>query len=59
MCDESAVNPLDNPEGIQEEMTQFPQMVRFEYEKSGDCLMKKMEDCMREYEVNFNLPNNE
>lgn len=51
VCDETAVNPLDNPESIQEEMSQFPQMVRFEYEKNGGCLLSRMESCLNEYEV--------
>ena len=51
VCDDTAVNPLDNPEGIQEEMSQFPQMIRFEYEKNGSCLMTKMAACLNEYEV--------
>lgn len=51
VCDEGAVNPLDDPEGLQEELTQFPQMIRFVYDKSGQWLLEKMEATMRDYEV--------
>ena len=51
VCDEGAVYPLDDPEGLQEELTQFPQMIRFVYDKSGQWLLEKMEATMRDYEV--------
>lgn len=44
-------NPLDDPEGLHEEMTQFPQIVRFVYTESGAYLLKKMESMMSEYDV--------
>lgn len=44
-------NPLDDPEGLHEEMSQFPQIVRFVYSESGAYLLKKMEEMMSEYDV--------
>ena len=51
VADVNGVNPLDDPEGLQEELIQFPQMIRFEYKKSGEWLVQKMQSVMREHEV--------
>lgn len=44
-------NPLEDPEGLYEEMSQFPQIVRFVYTESGKYLLDKMNELTSEYEV--------
>ena len=43
-------NPLEDPEGLYEEMSQFPQIVRFVYTESGKYLLDKMNELTSEYE---------
>ena len=45
------MNPLEDPEALHEEMTQFPQIVRFVYQTSGEYLVKRMEGLMESYEA--------
>lgn len=49
--DDDSMNPLADPEALHEEMTQFPQIVRFVYQTSGEFLVKRMEMLMKEYTV--------
>lgn len=49
--DDDSMNPLEDPEALHEEMTQFPQIVRFVYQTSGEFLVKRMEQLMKEYDV--------
>ena len=44
-------NPLEDPEGLYEEMSQFPQIVRFVYTESGKYLLDQMNELTSEYEV--------
>ena len=48
--EDDSMNPLEDPEALHEEMTQFPQIVRFVYQTSGEFLVKRMEGLMKEYE---------
>ena len=49
--EDDTMNPLADPEALHEEMTQFPQIVRFVYQTSGEFLVKRMEMLMTEYNV--------
>lgn len=49
--EEDEISILSDPEALQEDMTQFPQIVRFVYQESGNFLVAKMELLMNEYNV--------
>ena len=51
VIDESGINPLDDPEGLQEELAQFPQIIRFQYHISGRGLLQRMNEEIENYSV--------
>ena len=57
VADESGVNPLDDPEGLQEELVQFPQIIRFQYDRSGQLLYQRMNEEIQIYTVGVKTKN--